>query len=37
MYLVPAAWGKGIGKQLMNAALGRLIEAGFDQVTLWGA
>jgi ribosomal protein S18 acetylase RimI-like enzyme len=35
IYLVPAAWGKGIGKQLMDASLGRLIEAGFDQVTLW--
>jgi ribosomal protein S18 acetylase RimI-like enzyme len=35
IYLVPAAWDKGIGRQLMAAALGRLGEAGFDQVILW--
>ena len=35
IYLVPAAWDQGIGRQLMTAALGRLREAGFDQVTLW--
>lgn len=35
IYLVPAAWSKGIGRQLMDAALGRLIDAGFDQATLW--
>ena len=32
---MPAAWDQGIGKQLMAAALGRLGEAEFDQVTLW--
>ena len=35
VYLVPAAWDKGIGKQLMTAAFGRLGEAGFDQAILW--
>jgi ribosomal protein S18 acetylase RimI-like enzyme len=35
IYLVPAAWDEGIGRQLMAAALDRLGEAGFDQVTLW--
>ena len=35
IYLMPAAWDQGIGRQLMTAALGRLGEAGFDQVTLW--
>jgi ribosomal protein S18 acetylase RimI-like enzyme len=35
IYLMPAAWGEGSGKQLMGAALGRLLEAGFDQATLW--
>jgi ribosomal protein S18 acetylase RimI-like enzyme len=35
IYLVPAAWDQGIGRQLMAAALDRLSEAGFDQVILW--
>lgn len=35
IYLVPAAWDEGIGRQLMAAALGRLGEAGFGQVILW--
>ena len=35
IYLLPTGWGKGTGKQLMDAALGYLIEAGFDQATLW--
>jgi ribosomal protein S18 acetylase RimI-like enzyme len=35
IYLVPAAWDEGIGRQLMTAALGRLGEAGFGQVILW--
>ncbi len=35
IYLVPAAWDKGIGKQLMAAALERLVKAGFNQATLW--
>jgi ribosomal protein S18 acetylase RimI-like enzyme len=35
IYLLPSAWGKGVGKRLMGAALTRLAEAQFDQVTLW--
>jgi ribosomal protein S18 acetylase RimI-like enzyme len=35
IYLVPAAWDEGTGRQLMAAALDRLGEAGFDQVILW--
>jgi ribosomal protein S18 acetylase RimI-like enzyme len=35
IYLVPASWGEGIGRQLMTAALGRLGEAAFDRVILW--
>ena len=35
IYLIPAAWDGGIGRQLMAAALDRLGEAGFDQVILW--
>jgi ribosomal protein S18 acetylase RimI-like enzyme len=35
IYLLPAAWDKGIGRQLMAAALDRLGEAGFHQVILW--
>jgi ribosomal protein S18 acetylase RimI-like enzyme len=35
IYLMPAVWGKGSGQQLMGVALERLIEEGFDQVTLW--
>jgi ribosomal protein S18 acetylase RimI-like enzyme len=32
---MPAAWDKGIGRQLMTTALDRFGEAGFDQVILW--
>jgi ribosomal protein S18 acetylase RimI-like enzyme len=35
IYLMPAAWDEGIGRQLMAAALDRLGEARFDQVILW--
>jgi ribosomal protein S18 acetylase RimI-like enzyme len=35
IYLLPNAWGKGVGRLLMVAALGRLAEAQFDRVTLW--
>lgn len=35
IYLVPAAWDQGIGRQLMTTALACLGEAGFDQVILW--
>jgi ribosomal protein S18 acetylase RimI-like enzyme len=35
IYLLPSAWGQGVGRRLMGAALTRLAEAQFDQVTLW--
>jgi len=35
IYLLPTAWGKGIGRRLMGAALGRLAGAGFTEATLW--
>jgi len=35
IYLLPDAWGKGAGGQLMGAALGRLAGAGFAEATLW--
>ncbi|MDI6102618.1 GNAT family N-acetyltransferase [Actinoplanes sp. NEAU-A12] len=35
IYLLPAYWGRGAGRELMAAALRRLTEAGFRQATLW--
>lgn len=35
IHLLPAAWGRGMGRRLMGAALSRLAEAGFRQATLW--
>jgi ribosomal protein S18 acetylase RimI-like enzyme len=35
IYLMPEAWGKGMGKRLMSNALARLASAGYNQVTLW--
>ena len=35
IYLLPSAWGKGVGRLLMDAALARLAEARFDRATLW--
>jgi GNAT superfamily N-acetyltransferase len=35
IYLDPQAWGRGIGRELMSAALARLTTAGYQQVTLW--
>lgn len=35
IYLLPSAWGKGIGKRLMKATLACLAKVGFVQVTLW--
>lgn len=34
-YVVPDAWGKGIGRQLMDTALKRVIAVGHDQASLW--
>jgi GNAT superfamily N-acetyltransferase len=35
VYLMPDAWGRGTGRQLMTAAIEGLTEAGFCQATLW--
>ncbi len=35
IYLSPDVWGRGIGRELMAAALSQLAQAGFEQVTLW--
>ena len=35
IYLLPSAWSKGIGRQLMDATLACLAAAGFTQATLW--
>jgi GNAT superfamily N-acetyltransferase len=35
IYVIPEAWGKGMGKRLMSSALGRLAAAGYAQATLW--
>ncbi len=35
IYLAPDAWGKGLGRELMAAALTHLAGLGYDEVTLW--
>jgi GNAT superfamily N-acetyltransferase len=35
IYLLPAAWGKGRGRALMEAAVGRLSAEGYHTATLW--
>lgn len=35
IYLKPSAWGTGVGRALMTAAVGRLTQLGYEQVTLW--
>jgi GNAT superfamily N-acetyltransferase len=35
IYLLPDAWGKGWGRQLMAAAVAGLTGAGFSQAVLW--
>jgi GNAT superfamily N-acetyltransferase len=35
IYAEPEAWGRGIGRALMGAALERLASAGFSSATLW--
>ena len=35
IYLAPEAWGKGLGRELMAAALTHLARLGYDEVTLW--
>jgi ribosomal protein S18 acetylase RimI-like enzyme len=35
IYLLPGAWGKGVGRRLMDAALTCLAESGFAEAALW--
>jgi ribosomal protein S18 acetylase RimI-like enzyme len=35
IYVLPELWGRGLGRQLMAAALDALAELGFDAATLW--
>jgi RimJ/RimL family protein N-acetyltransferase len=35
IYLAPDSWGKGLGRELMKAALTHLASVGYDEVTLW--
>lgn len=35
MYVMPAAWGKGLGRRLMAAALSQLAGIGYQRATLW--
>jgi GNAT superfamily N-acetyltransferase len=35
MFAVPAAWGRGVGRALMTAALDDLRERGYSEATVW--
>ncbi|MFC9970855.1 GNAT family N-acetyltransferase [Spirillospora sp. NPDC127200] len=35
LYVLPEAWGTGIGRLLMTAALGAMRQAGYRAATLW--
>jgi GNAT superfamily N-acetyltransferase len=35
IYLVPEAWGTGLGRELMTSGLSALSDAGFGEATLW--
>lgn len=35
IYLLPAAWGRGRGRELMGAALATLGQAGYGEAALW--
>jgi ribosomal protein S18 acetylase RimI-like enzyme len=35
IYLAPVAWGQGLGRALMSAALEHLAAAGYGSATLW--
>lgn len=35
IYLAPSAWGQGLGRALMTAALRHLAAAGYHEATLW--
>jgi GNAT superfamily N-acetyltransferase len=36
-YVAPSAWGRGVGRALLEAALDLMRDQGFDQATLWTA
>ena len=36
-YVLPSAWGQGVGRGLLGEATRRLLEAGFMEATLWTA
>lgn len=35
IYVLPQAWGTGVGRRLMSAAVERLSDAGFTEAILW--
>jgi GNAT superfamily N-acetyltransferase len=35
IYVLPEAWGAGLGRALMTAALGELAAGGYESATLW--
>ena len=35
IYVLPEAWGRGFGRELMSSALSTLIAAGFAEATVW--
>ena len=35
LYVDPTSWGAGVGRALIAAARGRLLEQGFSQAVLW--
>jgi ribosomal protein S18 acetylase RimI-like enzyme len=35
IYVTPTRWRQGLGRRLMEAAITRLSDAGFDEVMLW--
>jgi ribosomal protein S18 acetylase RimI-like enzyme len=35
IYLVPAAWGRGLGGELLDAVQGELARRGFREATIW--
>jgi GNAT superfamily N-acetyltransferase len=37
LYVAPGAWGRGVGRALLSAALGQLRSDGFSHATLWTA
>jgi len=35
LYLEPGAWGRGAGRALAEAAIGRMVELGYEDAVLW--